>query len=122
MGWSGLAYSPPSLKPVLLGFSPVDGRVASLLGSLTFICANVPNDNSEYPAFLEPLVWVLERAPSGNFFILLGELNAHVGLSDLNLSGFLLLDLCGGHGLSVMNTTFDHKNVRKYTWHQDTLG
>ncbi|XP_054643965.1 uncharacterized protein LOC129188028 [Dunckerocampus dactyliophorus] len=34
----------------------------------------------------------------------------------------MLLDFCANHSLSITNTMFQHKDVHKCRWHQDTLG
>lgn len=50
---------------------------------LTFICFFILfymlNNNSEYPAFLECLVVVLEVAPSGDSVVLLEDFTTHMG-------------------------------------------
>lgn len=66
------------------------------------------HQTAEYPAYLE-----VEGGPAGDSLILLGDftvvwrgVTGRNGLSNLNLSGLLLLDLCTSHGLSIENICF----------------
>ena len=103
----------------MLEFTPVDERVASLrlrVGGrvLTVVCVYAPNSSSEYPPFLESLGRVLDSAPTGDSFVLLGDFNVYmgndsvtwrsvigrIGLPDLNLSAVQLLDFCASQSLA----------------------
>ena len=93
----------PQLSRHVLEFSPVNKRVVSLRlrvrdRSLTVVLAYEPNSSAEYPAFLEALGGVSESAPTGDFVILLGDFNAHVG-SDI----VTWRDVTGRNGLPDLN-------------------
>ncbi|CAG9759568.1 unnamed protein product [Ceutorhynchus assimilis] len=66
--------------------------------------------------------------------ILLGDLNARAGRSresDIvgrygeetqNNNGLRLIELCEQYKLKILNGFFNHKDIHRYTWHQDTRG
>ena len=95
-----------------------------------------PNIESQYEAFLEEVEVALGKATSSESLVLLGKSNAHVGIdnatwkgvigqhgdSDINKNGRCLLQFCATNGLCIMNTFFQHKRIRKYTWYRDSLG
>ena len=60
----------PQLGACTLEFTLVSERV---------VCTDGSNISSAYPPFLESLEGVLENAPLGDYLVLLGDFNAHVG-------------------------------------------
>ncbi|XP_056432313.1 uncharacterized protein LOC130370766 [Gadus chalcogrammus] len=128
----------PRLRASWLEFTPVDERVVSLrlrvIGgekTLTVVCAYAPCNEKKYPAFLEILSKVLSKVPEGDFVVLLGDFNAHVGnktdklpdvigrhgLPKRRPNGTLLLNFCARHSFSITNTMFEQ--VDPHTWHCD---
>lgn len=85
---------------------------------LTVVSVYAPNSISEYPAFMDSLGWVLQKAPTEDSIVLLTDFNPRVGnngdtwrgvigwnsLSDLNSSSALILDFCADRGSSITNT------------------
>lgn len=69
---------------------------------------------------------------NGTTKILIGDMNAHMGLrregeeevigswglGDRNLDGERLLDFAMRNGLAVMNTFFEHRDTQKWTWYR----
>jgi len=97
---------------------------------LALVATYAPTVGNEYENFLEDLGRALDEVPATDSLMLLGDLNAHVGVddsrwrgvigrngdADLNGNGRLLLDFCSTSGLTIMNTFFRHRDVHKYTW------
>ena len=84
----GLLIS-PRLSAIVLEFTPMDERVASLqlqVGErvLTLVCAYAPNSSPEYPPFSESLEKVHESALNGESIVFLGLFNSHVGNKNEN--------------------------------------
>jgi len=44
------------------------------------------------------------------------------GDADVNNNGTHLLQLCCNNTLCIMNTFFQHRDLRRYTWCRDSLG
>ena len=83
--------------------------------------------------FMEELQDVLDKVPSSDLLLLLGDFNARVGCSDTNgelwrgirgrygigagnEAGDRLLEFCAVNQLTVMNTWFAKKDIHLATW------
>ena len=101
-----------------------------------YLAGVLPNIESQHEAFLEEVEVALGKATSSESLVLLGDFNAHVGIDnatwkgvigqhgdpDINKNGRCLLQFCATNGLCIMNTFFQHKRIRKYTWYRDSVG
>ena len=82
----------------------------------------------EKHAFYEKLQDTVDNLPVGCEFIIMGDMNGHVGMcrrnlehivdafgvGDRNLEGKMLLDFCLRNSCSVMNTYFQHRESHKW--------
>ena len=76
---------------------------------------------------------VLSSIASRKEVILLGDFNAHVGsrrgdkvvgpfgVADINDNGERLVDMCYQHALQIKNGFFNHKDIHRFTWTQQTM-
>ncbi|CAF3333272.1 unnamed protein product [Rotaria sp. Silwood2] len=127
----------PRLIDSILEWKPINERVALLRlqlkkTTITVIQIYAPNNEADYPEFLDIVATTMENVPVSDSILLIGDFNAHVGNDsqtwngiigpngdkDLNNQGRLLLDFCAISGLSIMNTFFKHKDIHKYTWYK----
>ena len=90
-----------------------------------------PNKKLQYEAFLEEVEDALGKATSLKSLVLLGNINAHVGMDnatwkgvivqhgdpDINKKGRCLLQFCATNGRCIMKTFFQHERILKYIWH-----
>ena len=100
--------------------------------SLCLLQVYAPNAVNEYKTFVDDVNDALQRVGSTASTILLGDLNIHIGTDSetwkgvigrfgdpaLNENGQYLLQLCCSHGLCIMNTFLQHRDVHKYTWYR----
>ena len=81
----------------------------------------IPNDTSEYQAFVDEVNDAFLQVSATESKVLMGDFNAHVGadmwkgvigkhgVTGLNENGRYLLQLCCSNGLCIMNTFFQHR-------------
>lgn len=96
-----------------------------------------PNDDANVgvkETFYETLTSVIEGIPQDCEVVLAGDFNGRVGKDQnseivgphgediINDNGERLRDLVGQFDLKITNGFFKHKEIHKYTWHQDTRG
>ena len=104
---------------------------------VSIIGAYGPNEDApqvEKDEFYNLLDHTITHLGNQREIVLLGDLNARVGISDdseivgrygeinLNDNGIKLVEICEQHKLKILNGFFNHKDIHKYTWHQDTRG
>ena len=102
-------------------------RYATLLSAYA---PTLPSENEAKDRFYQELDEALQRIPSSDKILLLGDFNARVGKNHLiwngvigkhgigkvNANGMRLLSLCAEHDLTITNTIFQQKNKYKTSW------
>ena len=109
-------------------------------GAISVCLAGVRTQHeSQYEAFLEEVGVALGKATSTEslvLFVLLDDLNAHVGIDnatwkgvigqhgdpDIIKNGRCVLQFCATNRLCIINQFLRHKRIHKYTWYKDSLG
>lgn len=124
----------------ITSWETINERLATLNLSLkghriVIIAAYGPNEDDTQPnkdAFYDQLNEILSRTGNQRETMVMGDLNARVGAKTdsnvvgrhgeniLNNNGQRLIELCTQHKHKILNGFFQHKNIHKYTWHQET--
>jgi len=104
---------------------------------ISVIAAYGPNEDApglEKEEFYDQLNYIMTDLEDQREYILLGDINARVGSrrdskiigrfgdETLNNNGRRLIEVCQQHELKILNGFYQHKNIHRYTWHQDTRG
>jgi len=122
----------------ILGFEPYNERLCKLrikgkYHNLSLICAHTPtedSDNTVKEQFFEDLQRIQDRIPKHDATVLLGDMNAKIGLEDVyssvtgkyslhkesNGNGELICEYAAANNLCIMSIKFNHKKVHKGTW------
>ena len=130
----------PRLSDCVSDWIPLGSRVRMLKLKildrlLCLLQVYAPNATSKYQAFVDEVNDALLPVSATESTVLVGDFNAHVGtdtdtwkgvigkhgVTGLNENGRYLLQLCCSHGLHIMNTFFQHREVHKYTWYRSSM-
>lgn len=108
-------------------------RIKARFFNITIICVHAPTEETEdaiKDAYYDQLEEVYDAAPRHDVKIIMGDLNAKIGREDVfrstigkeslhmesNDNGLRVIDFAISKGMSVVSTTFPHKNIHKATW------
>nr|XP_025037115.1 craniofacial development protein 2-like [Pelodiscus sinensis] len=125
-------------KKSLLGWEPVNSRIIrarlfSIYAKTTIIQSYALTEQAteeEKDLFSSKLQEQIDKIPHHNVLIIMGDLNAKVGLdnegykscmgpegvSERNNNRQRFVDLCLDNGLVIGGTVFQHKTIHKLTW------
>ena len=104
---------------------------------ITYISVYAPTDDSSQKikdGFYKKLQNVVDKTPRGEKLVILGDLNARVGNNNdgwkevlgthgevtRNGNGKRLLEFCMANDTLIMNSWFQHKEIQKYTWENES--
>ena len=123
----------------LLDWNPVSDRIITARFNSKYIkttCVQVyaPTNDAEPEVkdeFYEQLQAVIERAPSHDMLVMMGDWNAKVGRSNQGEEGIVgkhalegdrtdngerFVNFCALNNLAITSTMFPHRDIHKYTW------
>jgi hypothetical protein len=127
-----------NVTKAMLEYAPVNERIIrarfqAKQGKLTIIQCYAPTneaDDEEKTDFYLALQSEIEKVPTHDVTIVMGDLNAKVGndntgnervmgkygCGNINDNGERLVDLCGTNNLVIGGTFFPHREIHKLTW------
>ena len=122
----------------ILGFEPYNERMCKLKikgknHNLSLICVHAPikdYDNTVKEQFFEELQKIQDCIPKHDVIVLLGDMNAKIGLEDdyssvtgkyslhkeSNSNGELMCEYAAASNMYIISTKFKHKKIHKGTW------
>lgn len=128
----------PTARRGLIEWSPISDRIMTArfrckVRNITFVQVYSPTNTSQddiKEAFYQQLSQALDKVTKGDILIVMGDLNAKVGnsnvnwetvmgkhgLGTMNENGELFAELCLNYNLLVGGTVFPHKDIHKGTW------
>ncbi|VDP04444.1 unnamed protein product [Soboliphyme baturini] len=117
-----------NLADKIVDWMPVSGRVVILrlktqqAKTLTIVQVYARNLDGEYDTFFEE--WQRHLSEVTNAESLMGDFIAHIRVDAekcngvIGKSGMKLLWFLASNALSIMNISFEHRRVRRYTWYR----
>jgi hypothetical protein len=122
----------------ILGFEPYNEQICKLrikgkYHKLSLLCVQAPtedSDNTVKEQFYEELQKIQNHIPKHDVIILLGDMNAKIGLEDayssvrrkyslyteLNSNGELICEYAAANNMYIMTSKFKHTKIHKVTW------
>src|SRR3984885_9220133 len=122
----------------IMGYNTVNDRILSVRFrgrqvNTTMVQVYAPTSaasEEEHDRFYIELQNVIDRTPTGDILVIIGDFNAKVGqkkggnrntmgdygLGEQNEAGERLTEFCDGNSMSIMNTWFEQPKRRLYTW------
>lgn len=108
-------------------------RIKGKYHNISLICVHAPtedSDNTVKEQFFEDLQRIQDRIPKHDATVLLGDMNAKIGLEDAyssvtgkyslhkksNGNGELICEYAAANNMYIMSTKFNHKKIHKGTW------
>ena len=108
-------------------------RIKGKYHNISLICVHAPTEDSDKTVkkqFFEDLQRIQDHIPKHDATVLLGDMNAKIGLEDAyssvtgkyslhkksNGNGELICEYAAANNMYIMSTKFNHKKIHKGTW------
>ena len=121
----------------VIDYNPFNDRIISVrinarphnISIIQFYAPTSASTEEEIEEFYSQLQEVIDKIPSRDVTLIMGDANAKVGKADIpsvtygqyglgvrNVRGSVLIDFCATNDLVISNTCFNHHPRRLYTW------